>query len=92
MTSNPSVVLLLLQLLGLRSSSEESRLVPCVIGCHSDEGSRDVELEYGCTVSVEKAHFVGVHRVINRRMSRRTASAWCSYARSDAKSTTIPFQ
>lgn len=92
MTSNPSVVLLLLQLLGLRSSSEESRLVPCVIGCHSDEGSHDIELEYGCTVSVERAHFVGVYWVLNHRMSRRTASAWCLCARNDARSVTTPFQ
>lgn len=58
-------MLLLLQLLGLRTSSEESKLVPCVIGCSppnpeddDDDDDDESELLYGCTVAVEKAHFV----------------------------------
>lgn len=54
-TTNPIVVVLLLQLLGLRSQSDETKLLPCLIGYHSDTL---LELRYGCTVSLEKAHFV----------------------------------
>ena len=68
-TSDPTIVLLLLQVLGLRKQSEEASLLPCLIGMSSredkssdEEDEEDVigkvELRYGCTVTVEKAHFV----------------------------------
>ena len=53
-TTNPTVVLLLLQLLGLRSQSEERNRLPCLIGYRDSP----LELRYGCTISLEKAHFV----------------------------------
>ena len=69
-TSDPTIVLLLLQVLGLRKQSEEASLLPCLIGM-STRSERDMdeedeedgtvgigELRYGCTITVEKAHFV----------------------------------
>ena len=53
-TSNPSTVLLLLQILGLREAPEESRLQPCLIGLSEEH----MELRFGCTVSVKKGFFV----------------------------------
>ena len=53
-TSNPSIVLLLLQILGLREAPEGSRLQPCLIGLSREH----LELMFGCTVSVEKGFFV----------------------------------
>lgn len=53
-TSNPSMVLLLLQILGLREAPEGSRLQPCLIGLSREH----LELMFGCTVSVEKGFFV----------------------------------
>ncbi|KAK8812856.1 hypothetical protein WA538_002590, partial [Blastocystis sp. DL] len=52
-TSNPSMVLLLLQILGLREAPEGSRLQPCLIGLSREH----LELMFGCTVSVEKGFF-----------------------------------
>lgn len=57
-TSNPSMVLLLLQILGLREAPEGTRLQPCLIGLSREH----LELMFGCTVSVEKGFFVcGFH-------------------------------
>ena len=61
-TTNPTVVVLLLQLLGLRSQSDETQLLPCLIGCHDDT---PLELRYGCTISLEKAHFVYLCHLFN---------------------------
>ena len=53
-TSNPFTVVLLLQILGLREATKESRLQPCLIGLSREH----LELRYGCTVSVKKGFFV----------------------------------
>lgn len=92
MTANPSIVLLLLQLLGLRSSSEESKLVPCIIGYSNpnpeedDESTTETEFLYGCTVAVEKAHFVPFVLFIHYRMSPPIASVLCLCVRDVASS------
>ena len=57
-TSNPSTVLLLLQILGLREAPEGSRLQPCLIGLSREH----LELMFGCMVSVEKGFFVAISR------------------------------
>ena len=94
-TSDPTIVLLLLQVLGLRKQSEEASLLPCLIGM-STQSDQDIdkedeehidgigELRYGCTITVEKAHFVrdypfinlliGIHNLMNCRM--RLPIAW----------------
>lgn len=59
-----------------------------MIGCspsnpQDDDDDDESELLYGCTVAVEKAHFVRLALLLHPRTSPPTASEWCSYA-SDA--------
>ena len=80
-TTNPTVVLLLLQLFGLRSQSDETKLLPCLIGCHDDT---PLELRYGCTISLEKAHFVYLYLLFNLyRMNLPTVWELCSNVTDD---------
>ena len=78
-TSEPIIVSLLLQMLGLRPPSEEGTLLPCLIGLNiavndSNTDGIDLELRYGCTITVEKAHFVSsvlhtsYHEIIRNNM------------------------
>ena len=57
-TSNPFTVTLLLQILGLREATKESRRQPCLIGL----SRQHLELRFGCTVSVKKGFYVGTAR------------------------------
>lgn len=62
------MVILLLQLLGIHERSEESQLVPCVAGFHYSREDNQIELLYGCTVTIQKAYFVCSYLNDNCRM------------------------
>ena len=80
------MVILLLQLLGIHERSEEAQLIPCVSGFHISPEDSQIELLYGCTVTIHKAYFVCSLWDDHCRTRSCSRSVSSSPARTDARS------